>query len=228
MHIIMHCTIKRNSLHSRTIKIMDMLPPIQIALTDDHALFRKSMKNLVEVLGNYKIVMEAKTGEDLLEQLSKATTLPEICFLDISMPGMGGVETLKLLQKNYPSIYVIVLTLYSELALINQVMYLGADGFLCKNCDYQDLRSTLEQVIYKMKHKIKEQREEPETYYPNLYEIEIIKNLCKDLSSQEIADKLGISKSALDSHVHQLYFKLKMGNRASIVTFAHNIGIMPS
>ena len=205
-----------------------METPIKIALTDDHSLFRKSMKDLIEVLGNYKVMMEAKSGEDLLEQLSTATTLPEICFLDISMPGMGGVETLKLLQKNYPSIYVIIFTLYSELALINEVMYLGADGFLCKNCDYEDLKSTLQEVIYKMKNKIKEQREKPKTYYPNLLEIEIIKYLCKDYTSEQIAEKLCITKSALDSHIHQLYFKLGIGNRAALVSFAHKVGILSS
>ena len=199
--------------------------PLLLALTDDHAIMRKGLKELIEKLGNYKVMMEANSGEDLLLQLSTAELLPEICFLDISMPGIGGVETLKLLQKDYPSIYVIVCTVFSDITLINEVMYIGAQGFLCKNCGYKEMQMTITQVSEKRKKGLKEMMDKPETYYPNLFEIELLKLLCLDLKVKQIASRLDISIGSVNGHIRDLNKKLKLHNRASLVSFAHRIGL---
>src|SRR6185437_6144063 len=101
---------------------------IKIALADDHAIVRKGISEIISTFGNFNVEIEAI--EDL----------PDICVLDVNMPGMNGYETLLKIKDKWPSIKVLVLTMFNNEYSIIKMLSGGANGYLLKNSDPKELK----------------------------------------------------------------------------------------
>jgi len=119
---------------------------ITIAVTDDHALMRQGIVSIFRNRNDFRVVIEAKNGRDLLEQLAGIGTLPDIILLDVNMPVMNGEQTLKVLKQRYPLCKVVVLSLYGDDDMVKEFMQTGAAGYLSKDTVPEKLFKALQDI----------------------------------------------------------------------------------
>ncbi len=204
---------------------------IKIALVDDHVLFRNGLKLLLSNEPNMSVIIEAGDGADFLSQLS-AKKQPDIVLMDIGMPNMDGIEATRLAVERMPEIRVIALSMFGEEDYYYRMINAGAKGFLLKNSEISDVKEAIEQVmsgnsyfsqellynVIKSFHANKEQVEVMATLSKR--EQQVLNEICKGLSNQEIADTLFISKRTVDKHRSNLLSKTNSKNTANLILYA--------
>ena len=209
---------------------------IRVAITDDQVLFRRGMASIINTFENISIVLEADNGRILLDSLQNFEPIPDVVLLDLSMPELNGIETTKLLHIHYPSIKIIILSVYGEDRFVTHLMELGVNAYLFKNVEPEEVERAIRTVIDKdfyfneaflnaMKNRLTNKRQKitltdniPSTLTSR--EIEVLSLICKQRTAQEIADQLFISVRTVDGHRNNLLEKTGARNSAGLVLFA--------
>lgn len=203
---------------------------LRIAIADDHALFRKSLKLLIGSFENMEIVAGASNGIELLEKLQTVTA--DILLLDLQMPEMDGFETCSKINELYPDMKILVLTLISEEDTIRKIMDMGVNGYFTKNTDPHELEKaiwklqdngfyfekSLTAVIENILNNNKTTIKVPVSITHR--EMEIIRLAVNEYSGKEIADQLGISLKTVDVHKRNLMGKTHAKNFIGVITYA--------
>lgn len=213
---------------------------ILLALVDDHAITRKGIKSILEMSPEIKVIAEASNGKEILELLGQLPELPDILLLDISMPVMNGFDTLKQLQKRYPSIKVIIFSMLSQEDTVIHMIQNGASGFINKNTDPSMLAKIVVKVnqtgyylgdIVKKKYfkKMGNPRKEgmfigKKVLSPK--EIAFIRLSTSNLNYKEIAEILEVSPKTIENYRDSLFQKLEIKNRAALALYAFQNGII--
>lgn len=212
-----------------------MSSKINLVLADDEVLFRKGISFLLQREPNFNIVFEANDGQELVDYLKSAETLPDIVITDLKMPNLNGVETTKILHSDFPSLKVIALTSYNTPSFISNMIQVGAVSYIVKNASPEEVVHTINEVFekgfYYNEQVMKviyadilqgKQAVKTELDYDALTtrEIEVLKLICLQQSSAEIADKLSISPRTADGHRNSLLLKTRTKNIAGLVVFA--------
>ena len=117
---------------------------IKVAIADDHKIFRKGVILSLRPFTNIKFVLEAENGDQLLEGIP--VNEPDVVLMDLRMPGKDGIETTRILSKQYPNIHVIVLSMYEDDRFVSHMMENGASGYLLKNAEPQEIRRAVMDV----------------------------------------------------------------------------------
>lgn len=209
---------------------------IKLALVDDQKLFRQSLSTLISSNADFELIAESDNGHDFLNLLSTLVTLPDMVILDMELPGISGIELHTLLQKNYPRIKILILSIHARERLIAKMIETGASGYLVKNCDKSELFSAINSVYYsgfyinqQVLQAIQKAANLKNKPVQNLNginidlskrEVEILQMICKELSAAEIAEKLFISSRTVDGHKANLLLKTGCKNTAGLVVFA--------
>lgn len=204
---------------------------LQIAIADDHALFRKSLKLLIGSFENMEVVAEASNGIELLEKLTTATA--DILLLDLQMPEMDGFETCNKINALYPNIKILILTLISEEDTIKKIMNMRVNGYFTKNTNPHELEKAIweledngfyfEKSLTAVVENILKNQTKTESSVPVSItdrEMEIIRLVVKEFSGKEIADKLGISLKTVEVHKRNLMEKTNAKNFIGVITYA--------
>ncbi len=202
----------------------------KVMLVDDHKLFRKGLRMLIETLDRFEVAGEASTGNEFLGLLGSVT--PDVVMLDIAMPEMDGIEAAKRALAKYPDLKIITLSMFGEQDYYFKMVDAGVRGFLLKNSDITEVRMALEAVVEGgnyfshelLMNLVNSLKNSPEELTPDSplsdREKEIILQICKGLSTQEIADELCLSKRTVDSHRANILSKTGCRNTASLVIYA--------
>lgn len=206
---------------------------IRIAIADDEALFRKGLQHLIEDFEGMEVILEADNGRHLLDQLAVADVPPDVLLLDMNMPEMNGVEAAKALQKQYPSIRIIVLSTYYSKKFIINMIELGASSYLPKNSLPEEVEKTIQEVYEKnfsytdkvmaviRENMIKKTKPRPVfTVDLTSRETEILQLICEQYTATEIGEKLFISPRTVEGHRNNLLQKLNCRNTAGLVVYA--------
>lgn len=204
---------------------------IRIALVDDHALFRNGLKLLLDNTKNFKVVAEASNGREFVDQLTPDNA-PDVVLMDISMPVLNGIDATREAMGIAPQMKVIALSMFGEDDYYYEMINAGAKGFLLKNSDISDVMNAIEQVVagnnffsqdilYNVIRNF-QPRKELENADANFSkrEMQVLKEICKGLSNQEIADSLFISKRTVDKHRSNLLSKTNSKNTANLIMYA--------
>lgn len=212
-----------------------MQSTITVAVTDDHALVRAGIARLISNFDGFDVIMQAEDGRDLLEKLSTAEELPQVCVIDINMPNMNGYETVTRLRSLYPDIQCIALTMHDSEFSILKMFSLGAKGFILKGNSPQELHSALqivsagnyyhpEIVSDRMIAALQANHE----LMPKISEKEYIflKYCCTDLSYKEIAGQMKVSVRTIDTYRDDLFSKLKINSRTGLALYAIKSGMV--
>lgn len=214
---------------------------ISIAIADDQLLFRQGLAALLREVEEFDLVLEANNGHDLLQQLKNISQLPQVAIIDLNMPGMNGVELNRILHHEYPSIKVVIVTMYGQERFISKMIEAGASGYLVKNCDTEELISCIRTVsktefyfnaaVLKamrnaLQHKTKTIRNLSNIPIElTTREQEILDLICKEFTNPEIAEKLFLSARTVEGHRNNLLAKTGCRNTAGLVIFAVRHGI---
>jgi two-component system invasion response regulator UvrY len=208
---------------------------ITIAMADDHVMLRQGLANMIESFGDYKIVMQAGNGKELVDGLIPEK-LPELALLDISMPVMDGFETASILQKKFPSIKVLALSMMDNENAIIRMIRNGARGYVLKDAEPSELKQALYDVMNKGYHYsdlvtgkliFNMNRQGLEDDKPGgsvekltEKEIEFLKYACTEMTYKEIASNLSVSPRTVDGYRDHLFEKLGVKTRVGLAMYA--------
>lgn len=124
-----------------------MIPaPIRLAVVDDHILFRKGLRALISGFPGMEVLFEAGDGQELLEWLDQGT-IPDVILMDLQMPVLDGLQTVRLLRAQYPQVRSIIISMHDEPELIDSLRAEGAHGYLLKNASPEEVRGAIHSVI---------------------------------------------------------------------------------
>src|SRR5215212_7150522 len=219
-------------------KNFEMNRPIKVAIADDHALFRSGVRTSLMGKKDVELIGEADNGMQLLNLLKHIE--PDVILLDIQMPIMDGIQTLPEVRKLYPHIKVIILSMHNDHSMISKLMEIGANSYLTKNSDsetiYQAIRTCYEQEFFfnELTNKallsgLRTKRTEPGTPQEiNLSdkEITILKLMCEEKTTKEIADIVEISPRTVEAIRDKLKTKTGAKSMAGLVMYALKSGII--
>lgn len=219
-------------------KNLDMNRPIKVAIADDHALFRAGVRTSLMGRKDVELIAEADNGMQLLNLLKHIE--PDVVLLDIQMPIMDGIQTLPEIRKLYPHIKVIILSMHNDHSMISKLMEIGANSYLTKNSDseniYQAIKTCYEQEFYfnELTNKallsgLRTKRTEPGSPQEiNLSdkEVTILKLMCEEKTTKEIADIVEISPRTVEAIRDKLKTKTGAKSMAGLVMYALKSGII--
>src|SRR6201990_3107769 len=120
---------------------------IKVAIADDHKIFRKGVILSLRPYSAIKFVQEAENGQELLDGL--AASEPDVVLKDLRMPQKDGIETTKIIAKQYPQIHIIALTMYEDERFVSHMMEIGANGYLLKSADPSEIKKAIMEVMSK-------------------------------------------------------------------------------
>ena len=212
-----------------------MSKTIQIILVDDEILFRKGISFLLGRETNIEIVFEASNGDELISFLqNNKNSHPDIIIMDLKMPIINGVEATKIIRKEFPEIKIIALTSYDSKSFVANMIDVGAVSYLIKNATPQELLTTINEVASKGFYytdyvmKIiqadvltnKKTKSNFDSNFLSPREIEVLKLICNQKSTLEIAELLFISPRTVEGHRNNLLLKTESRNIAGLVVYA--------
>jgi len=201
--------------------------PIQIALVDDHKLFRSGIAYLISNFHRYSVIFEAGDGEEMIRKIS-SKLMPDIILLDISMPKMDGISTAKWLRANHPDIRIIVLSMFEDAEKVLTMVRMGVKGYLLKDSEPADFEDALLKVSnneiyypeFVTKHLVHNINIDYTLAKLNSREVEFLKLSATELTYKEIAEHMCISSRTVDGYRDQLFEKLGIKSRIGLVLYA--------
>ena len=193
---------------------------IKIALVDDHTLFRNGLRGLIDGKRNCRVVAEASDGTNFLE--NEEAMSADVVFMDIAMPQLSGDKATMMALK------IICLSMFGDEKYYSMMIEAGAKGFLLKDSPVEEVFSAIESVMADEEYICSEvmqafsramQRKE-ENDILSEREMDVLLGICRGLSTQEIADKLFLSKRTVDTPRANILEKTGSNNTASLVVYA--------
>jgi two-component system NarL family response regulator len=211
---------------------------IRLMIVDDHEVVREGLKKLLEVYPEIEVVSTVENGKECLERLDQV--LPDVVLMDISMPGLSGIETTRLACTKKLGLKVIMLTIYDDDQHVLKAVEAGATGYVVKNVRKEDLFKIIKTVsegksfldpdvtrpILKMIREPMTKPNDPKTQGFSERELEILLALGKGYSNKIIAGRLFLSEHTVKTHLKNIFKKLSVSSRAEAITKAIQAGII--
>jgi DNA-binding NarL/FixJ family response regulator len=206
---------------------------IRLVIADDHEIFRDGLSLMLSKQQDMLLVGQAQDGRELISLVN--AVMPDVIMTDVKMPVMDGIEATRSLLAQHPDLKIIALSMFDEENLIVDMLEAGAKGYLLKNADKQEILDAIHSVYedknYYCHHTssrlaslISKSRFNPyRKREPIIFterEIEIIRLICQQLTAQEIADKLYLSKRTVEGHRTKILEKMNVKNTAGVVIYA--------
>lgn len=215
-----------------------MADPIRILLVDDHAVLRAGLRALLEAEDDFLVAGEASTGEEGVLKASQAR--PDVVVMDLSMPGMGGLEAVRQITEKNEGVRVLVLTMHGEEEHLLPVLEAGGSGYVNKRSADEELIEAIRTVargdvfLYPSAAKLllrglKEKREPGEDDPASRLtdrEREVLSFTVEGFSASEIGKKLFISPKTVDTYRARIMEKLGLHHRSELVRFALRAGLL--
>jgi DNA-binding NarL/FixJ family response regulator len=208
---------------------------LTLAFADDHAMLRKGLIRLVQLLGNYTVIFEAENGDEVISAIKK-NLIPDILILDVNMGGKDGFQVAKWLNTHYPQVKILVLSMYNDEATILKMIQAGANGYITKNAEPEKLHEAIESlwqtgsyipesISQKMITGLQKNvlQSEPTV---DLTESErvFLKLLCRQLTYQQIAAQMFLSPKTMDDYRKKLTKKLGVKGKSGLIVYAMQHG----
>jgi DNA-binding NarL/FixJ family response regulator len=198
---------------------------INIALVEDDNELREHLRTYFDSQKEFKCSFSVDSAENLLWHLK--TSEPDIILMDIGLPGMSGIEAMKLVKEKYPEVEIIMLTVYSDPQKIFDALCAGASGYLLKNAPFDELKASIielknggapmsPQIARKVIYYFKPKKEVKESLLSDK-EKEVVIGLVDGLSYKQIGERLFISFETVRSHIKNIYKKLHVHSKAEII-----------
>ncbi len=217
------------------------MTPTKLMLVDDHSIVRDGIRLLLEQAEGLEIIDEANDGEETLDKLKihqANTTLPVLILMDISLPGMSGIQTTQVISRLYKSVRVLMLSMHNNEDYILRSVEAGAYGYILKDSSSDEMIKAIRTIasgekyysspvasiilsgyMQQLKKGSRHGRTERQSKLSNK-EKEILQFLVDGMSSREIAEKLQLSVRTVDNHRANMMRRLQVRNAAELVRMA--------
>jgi len=210
-----------------------MSEKIRVLLVDDHTLFRSGIKSLLQRTDDFEVVGEAGDG---LEGIKRVRSLkPDVALLDLHMPGISGLEAVKVISEEMPDVNVLMLTVSEDAQDLMEALRAGACGYLLKNIETDTLVDAIrkaaqgesvvsQQMTAKLIQgvrnppRVESAAVERDRFSPR--ERDILASLAQGESNKEIARRLDLAESTVKIHVQNIFKKLNMSSRVQVALYA--------
>lgn len=212
--------------------------PVKIAIADDYKIFRDGLKVSLLADENFVVMQEFDNGEELLAGVAKEQ--PNVIIMDLKMPVMDGMEATLQIRKQFPDIKVLVVTMYEDDKFIIHLMENGANGYLLKNAEPEEIRKAIYSVMENgyyfndlvnkallkklvIKNNIKPAFNQNVEFTER--EMEVLKMICEEKTAPEIAKEIFLSPRSVEGIRQRLIEKVGVRNTAGLVMFAVKNGL---
>ena len=209
------------------------MAPIRLLIADDHRLFRHGLRQICEAVGGFEVVGEAENGQEAVHLARELK--PDVILMDISMPELDGVQATGLITQEDPSAQVIVLTMYRQDRHVFAAIRAGAQGYLLKDVDEQDLFAAIRAVhrgealiepgvaarVLDEFRRLSQGGSQVEGIEPLTQgEMEVLRLVAEGVDNQTIARQLGLSVRTITNRLSTIYAKLHVNSRTEAALFA--------
>lgn len=203
---------------------------IKVLLADDHSIVRAGLRRIVEESGDLEVIAEASNGREAIQRVRE--TSPDVAVIDISMPGLDGLEVITQIRSFYPDLPILVLTMHEEEQYVVRAIGAGAMGYLTKRSAPEQLVEAIRRVYRGRRYLTSEAAEslaihfagrtQSESLLDTLSnrELQVLRGLAAGKTNREIADDYGISIKTVDTYRFRLLKKLNLRNNAELTRFA--------
>ncbi|WNF36008.1 response regulator transcription factor [Bacillaceae bacterium IKA-2] len=213
-----------------------MKPKIMIA--DDHGVLLSGIKLLLSKVEEWDIVGTVSCGEEAIKNAEKWK--PDLILMDISMPGIGGIEATKQIKEKFPFIKIVMLTMFSEEDYLKKALKAGASGYVLKKAVDTELISAIKAVLqgetyiyptmssflFKSFAETDNAKDKANECPLSAREMEVLKYVALGFTYQEIADELFVSVKTIETHKSRISDKLNMKKRSELVRYAASQGLI--
>lgn len=205
---------------------------ISICIIDDHAIVRQGLRDLLEKLDGFDVVLEFEDGQEFIDALP-LKTMPEIFILDYSMPNLNGIEVLKILEGRQEQYRVLLLTQHFDEKIIDQAYHFGARGFLNKNCSAPDLKFSIENIVKFGYNNVSEILKRMKNYeFVEDYliketlsrrELDFLTLVCSEneYTYEKMGEIIGVSKKSIDNYRTALFNRFNIKSKVGLVLFSY-------
>ena len=211
------------------------LQMINIVIADDHAIVREGLKRIVSAADGMQVVDEAKDGNEVMQRVRELNF--DVLMLDLSMPGRNGMETIKLVRAEKPSIRILVLSMHQELQYAVRAIKSGASGYMTKESAPESLVLAIRKIAGGGAYVSAEVAEQLALHampgsaalpHENLTEreFEVMQLLAAGGSVTQIAAKLNLSVKTVSTHKANLMQKLALDNPSELIRYAMRHGLV--
>jgi DNA-binding NarL/FixJ family response regulator len=209
------------------------MAPIRLMIADDHRLFRQGLRQICEAVGGFQVIGEAENGQQAVNLARELK--PDVILMDVSMPELDGVQATGLITQHNPSSRVIILTMYRQDHHVFAAIRAGAQGYLLKDVDEQDLFSAIRSVhrgealiepgvaarVLDEFRRLSQGGEQVEGIEPLTHaEMEVLRLVAEGMDNQTIANQLGLSVRTISNRLSSIYRKLHVNCRTEAALFA--------
>ena len=205
-----------------------------IVLVDDHAVVRAGVRRLLEQEPLFEVIGEAESGEKAYQIFGELK--PDVMVMDLSMPGMGGLESIRRILMRYEKAKILVLSMHEDLSFANQALKLGAKGYLIKNALADDLVKSIEtvsngevflsaEIAKKMAMQSISGNHDP-VHELSAREFEIFRLLAEGLDIDAIASTLNISSKTVSNYQTMIKQKLNINTPIELIRYAIKVGVI--
>lgn len=208
---------------------------INVLLVDDHELVRTGIRRLLEDVDGIKVYAEAESGEVALKEARKKR--PDVVLMDVSMPGIGGLEATRKLVQLYPDLPIIIVTVHTDDPFPSSLLKAGASGYLHKGCSVDEIVTAINSVHAGKRYISTDIAQElalsllpgnEKSPFETLSqrEMQVMLMLVQGNKVHEISDKLHLSPKTVSTYRTRLFEKLRVGNDAELTRLAMRHGIL--
>lgn len=206
---------------------------VKIAIVDDHQLFRNGLASLLSSYDDIDIIAEAENGKEIIHYLEKASLLPDVILLDVSMPVMNGYEVTENITAHWPQVTILALSMYNDEHPVIMMLQKGASGFVSKNSSPDVIHKAILNVYNKgyfypehikgyLSHSMSKDKKLPQI---TEREMDFLGYVCMSKTYSEIAREMGVSKRTVENYSLNLCHKLNVKNRIGLVMLAVKLGL---
>ena len=208
--------------------------PLKLIIADDHPLLVNGLMTLLEEMDEVQVLPPAANGRQLIERMHH--TPADIVLMDLNMPQLDGIATLKILQKEFPALKVIVFTNYHQPKLIAEIRSLGAKGYLLKTSNSATVKEAILQVAEGGTFFNDGTQPPPvssrfvddftKKYQITRREAEILRMIAQGLTSRQIGEQLFVSEFTINAHRRNICRKLNIYTPVGLLNFSREHGLV--